>query len=307
MRLQSCIEQLADRLAGAGVHCGHGVDNVHDEAVFLVFGALDLDFRQSIAQQDRKLEQDEIERLEKLVRARIGQRVPTAYLLGKTWFAGHELICDARALVPRSPIAELIDNGFEPFFEPGFTGESAAVLDLCCGGGCIGIACALRFPACRVDLADISPEALDLAQENVRLHDLEERVSAVQANLFEGLSGRYDLILANPPYVSPEELAQLPKEYSHEPALGLDGGTNGIDIAERLLKQAAMRLNPGGLLILETGYSATELENRFPNTNFLWLEFDHGGAGVCALTAEQLQEIPRLRSASRGMTRGALP
>ena len=292
MRLQTYIEQLAGRLAAAGIHCGHGVDNVHNEAVFLVFGALDLDFQRSIRQQDRELGCDEIERLEQLVRARIEQRIPTAYLLGKAWFAGHEFICDSRALIPRSPIAELIGNGFEPLFKPGLASEPGAVLDLCCGGGCIGIACALRFPACRVDLADISGEALELARENIRLHGLEERVSARQADLFEGLNGRYDLILANPPYVSPEEIAQLPDEYGHEPALGLDGGVDGVDIAERLLRQAAKRLNPGGLLILETGYSAGELENRFPETAFLWLEFEHGGAGVCALTAEQLREIP---------------
>lgn len=292
MRLQTCIEQLAGRLAAAGIHCGHGVDNVHDEAVFLVFGALDLDFQRSIRQQDRELGCDEIERLEQLVRARIEQRIPTAYLLGKAWFAGHEFICDSRALIPRSPIAELIGNGFEPLFKPGLVSEPGAVLDLCCGGGCIGIACALRFPACRVDLADISGEALELARENIRLHGLGERVSARQADLFEGLNGRYDLILANPPYVSPEEIARLPDEYGHEPALGLDGGVDGVDIAERLLRQAAKRLNPGGWLILETGYSAGELENRFPETAFLWLEFEHGGAGVCALTAEQLREIP---------------
>lgn len=292
MRLQTYIEQLAGRLAAAGIHCGHGVDNDHDEAVFLVFGTLGLDFRRSIGQQDRELECDEFERLERLVQARIEQRIPTAYLLGKTWFAGHEFICDSRALVPRSPMAELIDNGFEPFFEPGPAGEPGAVLDLCCGGGCIGIACALRFPACRVDLADVSREALDLARQNIRLHALEERVTALQADLFEGLNGRYDLILANPPYVSPEEIAQLPGEYGHEPALGLDGGADGIDIAERLLRQAAKRLNPGGWLILETGYSAGELENRFPETAFLWLEFEHGGAGVCALTAKQLRELP---------------
>lgn len=291
MRLQTYIEQLAGRLAAAGIHCGHGVDNVHDEAVFLVFGALDLDFQRSIEQQDRELDHDEIERLERLVRARIEQRIPTAYLLGKTWFAGHEFICDPRALVPRSPMAELIDNGFEPFFEPGLAGEPGAVLDLCCGGGCIGIACALRFPACRVDLADVSREALDLARENIRLHGLKERVSALQADLFDGVNRRYDLILANPPYVSPEEIAQLPREYRHEPALGLDGGTHGIDIAERLLRQAAKRLNPGGLLILETGYSAGELEIRFPETAFLWLEFEHGGAGVCTLNRSQLQRL----------------
>ena len=288
MRLQSYIEQLAGRLAAAGIHCGHGVDNVHDEAVFLVFGALGLDFGRSIGQQDRELEHDEFERLERLVRARIGHRIPTAYLLGKAWFAGNEFICDPRALVPRSPIAELIGNGFEPLF----AGEPGIVLDLCCGGGCIGIACALRFPNCRVDLADISSEALDLARENIRLHGLEERVSTLQADLFNGVNRRYDLILANPPYVSPEEIAQLPGEYGHEPALGLDGGADGVDIAERLLKQAAKRLNPGGWLILETGYSAGELEIRFPETDFLWLEFEHGGTGVCALTAEQLLEIP---------------
>ena len=288
MRLQSYIEQLAGRLAAAGIHCGHGVDNVHDEAVFLAFGALGLDFQRSIRQQDRELCRDEIERLEQLVRARIEQRIPTAYLLGKAWFAGHEFICDSRALIPRSPIAELIGNGFEPLF----AGEPGIVLDLCCGGGCIGIACALRFRTCRVDLADISSEALDLARENIRLHGLEERVSTLQADLFNGVNRRYDLILANPPYVSPEEIAQLPDEYGHEPALGLDGGVDGVDIAERLLRQAAKRLNPGGWLILETGYSAGELENRFPETAFLWLEFEHGGAGVCALTAEQLREIP---------------
>lgn len=291
MRLQSYVEQLAGRLAAAGIHCGHGVDNVHDEAVFLVFGALGFDFWRSIGCQDRVLGQDEIEKLEKLVRARIGKRIPTAYLLGKAWFAGNEFICDPRALVPRSPMAELIGNGFEPFFEPGLADEPGAVLDLCCGGGCIGIACALRFPACRVDLADISREALDLARENIRLHGLEERVSTLQADLFNGVNRRYDLILANPPYVSPEEIAQLPGEYGHEPALGLDGGADGVDIAERLLRQAAKRLNPGGWLILETGYSAGELENRFPETDFLWLEFEHGGAGVCALKRSQLQRL----------------
>lgn len=291
MRLQSYIEQLAGRLAAAGIHCGHGVDNVHDEAVFLVFGALDLDFQRSIGRQDRKFERDEFERLERLVRARIEQRIPTAYLLGKTWFAGHEFICDSRALVPRSPMAEPVGNGFEPFFEPGLAGEPGAILDLCCGGGYIGIACALRFPACRVDLADISGEALDLARENIRLHGLEERVTALQADLFDGVNPRYDLILANPPYVSPEEIAQLPGEYRHEPTLGLDGGVDGVDIAERLLKQAAKWLNPGGWLILETGYSAAELENRFPDTDFLWLEFEHGGAGVCALKRSQLQRL----------------
>lgn len=287
MRLLQYINQLAGRMAVAGVHCGHGAGNVHDEAVFLVFGALNLDFRLSIEQQDRDFGPDELEKLENLARERIERRVPTAYLLGKAWFAGHEFFCDPRALVPRSPIAELIGNGFEPLL----SGDSGAILDLCCGGGCIGLACALQFPRCHVDLADISTKALDLARENIRLHGLEDRVSALQSNLFNELESSYDLILANPPYVSPEEIAQLPAEYRHEPAVGLDGGAEGVDIAERLLRQAAKRLNPGGWLILETGYSAGELENRFPDTAFLWLEFELGGAGVCALERPQLQRL----------------
>ena len=287
MRLQQYISQLAGRMAAAGVHCGHGAGNVRDEAVFLVFGALNLDFRQSIEQQDRDFGPDELEKLENLARERIERRVPTAYLLGKAWFAGHEFFCDPRALVPRSPIAELIGNGFEPLL----SGDPGAVLDLCCGGGCIGLACALQFPRCHVDLADISTKALDLARENIRLHGLEDRVSALQSNLFNELDGSYDLILANPPYVSSEEIAQLPAEYRREPAIGLDGGADGVDIAERLLRQAAKRLNPRGWLILETGYSAGELENRFPDTAFLWLEFEHGGAGVCALERSQLQRL----------------
>ena len=274
-------------MADAGVHCGHGAGNVRDEAVFLVFGALNLDFQRPVERQDRDLAKREIEGIERLVRRRVEDRVPTAYLLGKAWFAGHEFICDSRALIPRSPLAELIGNGFEPLLGD----DPRGVLDLCCGGGCIGIACALRFPSCHVDLADLSEEALELARENIRLHSLEERVSAWQADLFEGLNGRYDLILANPPYVSPQEIAQLPAEYRHEPALGLDGGADGVAIAERLLRQAAKRLNPGGWLILETGYSAGELENRFPETDFLWLEFEHGGAGVCALKRPQLQRL----------------
>ena len=287
MRLQQYINQLAGRMSAAGVHCGHGAGNVHDEAVFLVFGALNLDFRQSIEQQDRDFGPDELEKLENLARERIERRIPTAYLLGKAWFAGHEFICDSRALVPRSPIAELIGSGFEPLL----VGEPGAVLDLCCGGGCIGLACALRFPSCRVDLTDVSEQALDLARENIRLHGLEDRVSALQSDLFCELDGSYDLILANPPYVSPEEIVQLPAEYRFEPALGLDGGSDGVDIAESLLKQASKRLNPGGWLILETGFSAGELENRFPQTDFLWLAFEHGGAGVCALKRSQLQRL----------------
>ena len=281
------IEQLATRFGGADIHCGHGVDNPYDEAVYLVFGALGFDFQRSVAEQDRELFPDEIASLERLALARVEQRIPVAYLLEKAWFAGHEFHCDPRALIPRSPMAELIDNQFEALLDS----EPGRVLDLCCGGGCIGIACALQFPVCQVDLADISTEALALARKNIALHKLESRVKTRQSDLFANLDGKYDLILANPPYVPRVEIERLPPEYHHEPRLGLHGrGAHGIEIPTRLLSEAAGHLNPNGLLILETGYSAKALQARFPTTPFLWLDFENGGQGVCAISAGQLEK-----------------
>ncbi len=285
MFLTDCIEQIAGRFTAAGIHCGHGVDNIYDETVYLVFGALELDFQRSIAQQNRELAPNEIARLERLALARVEQRIPAAYLLERAWFAGYEFYCDPRALIPRSPMAELIGNRFETLMDS----EPGTVLDLCCGGGCIGIACALAFPGCRVELADISAEALALARKNIALHKLESRVATRQSDLFADLDGRYDLILANPPYVSQTEIEQLPPEYRHEPRLGLHGGgVHGTNIAARLLSEVTGRLNPNGLLILETGHSAKALQARFPTTPFLWLDFENGGQGVCAVSTEQL-------------------
>ena len=290
MFLSDFIEQLAMRFGGAGIHCGHGVDNLYDEAVYLVFGALGFDFQRSVTEQDRELLPDEIASLERLVLARVEQRIPVAYLLERAWFAGYEFHCDPRALIPRSPMAELINNRFEGLLDCG----PGRVLDLCCGGGCIGIACALQFPACQVDLADISTEALALARKNITLHKLESRVETRHSDLFADLEGRYDLILANPPYVSQTEIEQLPPEYRHEPRLGLHGGgTCGADIAIRLLGEAVGYLNPNGLLILETGYSAEALQARFSATPFLWLDFENGGRGVCAISAEQSRQLIR--------------
>jgi len=283
MRLSDYIEQLTGRFATAGIHCGHGTGNVRDESVYLVFGALALDFAQSISGQDRELTQAELENLERLASKRIERRIPTAYLLDRAWFAGHEFHCDDRALIPRSPIAELIGKGFEPLLDA----APNQVLDLCCGGGCIGIACALRFPACEVELCDLSDDALALARKNIARHKLETRVKTTKSDLFDAISGKYDLILANPPYVSPTAIKRLPPEYSHEPALGLDGGKQGLEIPSRLLRQAGGFLKPGGWLILETGHNAKALEARFPGVPLLWLEFEHGGEGVCALQAGQ--------------------
>ncbi len=288
MRLRQYIERTAARLEQAGVHCGHGTSNFHDEAIHLLFGALGLDYARSVDEHDRALSGPERARIESLVRKRIDERVPVAYLLGVAWFAGHEFLCDRRALVPRSPIGELIGNRFEPLLPE----APGTILDLCCGGGCIGIACALQFPAATVELADLSQGALDLAQENIGLHRLAARVATRRSDLCAGLQGPYDLIVANPPYVSRQEIDTLPREYRHEPTLGLDGGgADGLELVARLLGQAASRLSERGLLILESGHSAVALQERFPAIPFLWLEFEHGGSGICALNRAQLQKL----------------
>jgi ribosomal protein L3 glutamine methyltransferase len=196
---------------------------------------------------------------------------------------------DERVLVPRSPIAELIEKQFSPWI--GQPDAVADILDLCTGSGCIGIACAQAFPGADVDVADISPDALAVANINIAKHGLEEQVEAVQSDLFAALAGkRYDLIVSNPPYVNSEEWRGLPPEYHAEPRLGLESGPTGLDCVRRILRQAGAHLKPDGLLIVEVGSSAEAVEYAYPDVPFCWLDFERGGDGVFLLTAEQLAE-----------------
>ncbi len=285
MKLRQYIDELAQRFEAAGLHYGHGTDNAADEAVYLVFAGLDLDFNMSPEQwAERIVQPAEHERLEALARQRIEQRIPVAYLVGQAWFAGMAFHSDERALVPRSPIAELIDGGFEPLL----AGAPSRILDLCAGGGCIGIACAAAFPSAQVELAELSADALKLARANVRRHGLEERVQLRHGDLFDAVEGFYDLIVANPPYVSEQEWQELPTEYGREPAMGLLAEDNGLSIPLTILARAADHLNDGGVLILEVGHSWQLLQQRLADVPLLWLEFEHGGEGVLAMTREQL-------------------
>jgi len=209
-----------------------------------------------------------------------------AYLVGEAWFCGLPFKVDERVLIPRSPIAELINNRFEPLL----VREPLRILDLCTGSGCIGIACALAFEDARVDLSDISADALQLARENVIRHGLQERVQVLESDLLQSLQGPYDLIVTNPPYVSRQEIDDLPAEYRHEPELGLLSFDDGLDIPLRILREAAAHLSEDGLLVLEVGYSREALTARLPEVPLLWLEFGQGGDGVCALTAGQLRQ-----------------
>lgn len=278
----------ASRFGEAGLCFGHGTDNALDEAAQLVLHALHLPPDLPPAYLEGRLTAEERQEVISLLRRRMEERVPAAYLTNKAWFAGLAFYVNDRVLVPRSPFAELIENELRPWMEPD---RVRRILDLCSGSGCIGIAAAMHLPRARVDLVEISDPALAVARRNIAEYGLEERVRAIRSDLFEGLSGeRYDVILSNPPYVGTQELARLPAEYRREPALGLAGGEDGLDLVRRILRDASRHLQPGGVMIVEVGNSAGALEAAYPEVPFLWLEFERGGEGVFLLAAEQLVE-----------------
>jgi len=288
MDIRDAIEIISKKFGGSEIFYGHGTDNSTSEAIYLVCSILNISYDQLLLEQFRKINEDEYSMISLVAKNRIAERKPLAYLLGTASFAGYQFNCDERALVPRSPIAELVINQFEPFLE----GSPKRVLDLCSGGGCLGIATALTFPYSRVDLADIDVAALSLAEENIRLHEIEDRVSTIESDFFEQLlEGVYDLIIANPPYVSHSEYDELPSEYLQEPKQGLVSNQEGLECSLHILKSSAIYLKDDGWLVLEVGYSKKDLERRLPDIPFLWLEFEDGGDGVLAISKQELMEF----------------
>lgn len=279
------LRYVSSRFADSPLYFGHGTDNVWDESVQLVMRSLHLPLENNTLFLDARLTREERALILERMQRRIDDRVPLAYLLGEAWFMGLPFHVDERVLVPRSPLGELIQGGLQPWLGNKPVGR---ILDLCTGSGCIGIAAASVFEDAEVDLADISTDALDVAAVNIDYHEVGDRVSTVRADVFDGLEGRYDVILSNPPYVDADDIADMPAEYGHEPELGLAAGGDGLDIAHRILSRGADYLNPGGLLIVEVGNSWVALQEAYPDMPFTWLEFENGGDGVFLLTAEDL-------------------
>ncbi len=282
--IEDAIWRIAAKFKQSDLTYAHGVQTAQDEASWLLLDTLGLsplvapDYEQTLSRE-------QVEKTNLIVNQRIENRLPAAYLTGRTWFAGHELLCDARALIPRSPLAECITADFFGLLPDN---PQMRLLDLCTGGGCIAIACAYEWPNAQVIASDLSAEALSLAAENIALHELEQRIKLVRGSLFDAVDGAFDLIVSNPPYVDAAEIAALSAEFLHEPLMGLAAGLDGLDLVRRILFHAASYLSEDGLLVVEVGNSELALQRLYPDVPFLWLEFANGGSGVFALTRDEL-------------------
>ncbi len=284
--VRDLIRYGASSLERAEVFYGHGYDNGWDESVALVVYALALEYEWLPASLDARVTEAERQQVLALFQKRIDGPTPVAYLTNKAWFMGLPFFVDERVLVPRSPIGELIEHQFAPYISE----APSRILDLCAGSGCIGIACATVFDEASVDLGELSLDALEVALENVQLHQVSDRVQVVHTDLFAGLKGRtYDLIVSNPPYVNAHDLATMPDEYQAEPAMGLGSGEDGLFLTHQILEQACDYLSDQGVLVVEVGNSWVDLIEQCPNLPFSWVEFERGGHGVFVLTAAQLR------------------
>lgn len=285
--LQDMIRWTVSRFNAANLFYGHGTDNAWDEAVQLILPTLYLPIDVPPHVLNSRLTSSERLRVVERVIKRIKDRTPVAYLTNKAWFCGLEFFVDERVLVPRSPIGELIQAQFEPWL----VNEPTRIMDLCTGSGCIAIACAHAFPDAEVDAIDISADALQVAEQNIQDHGLEQQVFPIRSDLFRDLpKEQYDIIVTNPPYVDQEDMNSLPDEFKHEPELGLAAGTDGLKLVRRILANAPHYMTEKGILVCEVGNSMIHLMDQYPHIPFTWLEFENGGHGVFLLTREQLVE-----------------
>ena len=282
MRFCDLAEVWAARRGGGRVHFGHGMGSAEEEALALANFVCRSGVWQRRSLLGRRVSAAARARAMALAFARVSRRLPLAYLTREAWFAGMRLYVDKRVCIPRSPLAELIEVGFAPWLKPD---RARRVVDLCTGSGCIAAACAFAFPEAEVVATDLSPAALSVAERNVRRLGLAGRVELRRGDLFAGAQGKFDLIVANPPYVPAGVCGSLPREYRHEPRMALAAGADGLAIASRILEEAPRFLAEGGLLALEVGEVAGNLAASHPELPFLWPSLERGGEGVLLLQA----------------------
>jgi ribosomal protein L3 glutamine methyltransferase len=284
----AAIDRCARALTRARVHFGHGTDNARDEAAELVFFAARIAHAEGGEAYARPLTERRRARIDELLRRRIAERMPLAYLTQRAFFAGLELYVDERVLVPRSPIAELIVQRFAPWAR---AGAIRRILDIGTGSGAIALASAKAFPRARVDAVDISAAALQVCRRNIRRLGLGRRVSALRSDHFAAVEGRrYDIIVSNPPYVGRAEMRRLPREYGHEPTLGLASGADGLDSVRAIFSAARRHLEDDGILVVEVGNTEHTLLRAFPRLPFVWPDIAMGGGGVFILRAADLDQ-----------------
>jgi ribosomal protein L3 glutamine methyltransferase len=276
VQVSALLRDTARRFTRAGLHYGHGTHSAKEEAAWLISSVLGYLLEEEVGPQAKK-------KIEALTQRRIRERIPLAYLLKEAWLGEHSFYVDERVIVPRSFIAELLRDHMGPWLAR----EPKRVLDLCAGSGCLAILSALEFTGARIDAADLSSAALQVAKINIRNYKLGKRVRVVRSDLFKSIETEYDLILTNPPYVTTRSMQKLPKEYRREPALALAAGADGLDLVRRILVEAKNHLTPGGLLVCEIGGNRKALERAYPGIEFSWPETSDPGS-VFILSKEQL-------------------
>jgi len=286
--VRDLLRYATSKFNQAGLSFGHGSDNAYDEAAYLILHSLHLPLDRLEPFLDAALTSAEIDATLKLIRSRIEQRLPASYLTNQAWLGDFSFYVDERVIVPRSHIAELLNEQMSPWVND--PDSIHQCLDLCTGSGCLAILLAHAFPEAQVDATDLSADALEVAERNVQDYQLQERVRLRQGDLYGGLTSRYDIIVSNPPYVDAAAMAALPQEYQAEPAMALAAGEDGLDVIRRIIDEAASYLTPDGVLVVEVGRDRPAIEKAYPDLPFVWLETRAGEDFVFLLTAGDLRD-----------------